>query len=78
MADKSPSKALVVEPRNFSPEEIDEQDLLAETTLDNSVSPLRVLNSLNKNMDRMASSMTHDDGHGRFFGCFICHNNNDQ
>ena len=78
MADKSPLKALWWEIPRFYNEEIEEHDLLAENTLDNSVSLLSVLNSLNKNMDRMASSTTHDDGHGRFIGCFICHSNNDQ
>ena len=58
MGDNSSSKALVSDPRNSSPEEINEKDLLAESTLDNSDSLLSVLNSLNKNMIRIASLMT--------------------
>ena len=45
MGDNSSSKALVEDPRNSSPEEIDKQDLLAESTIDNSDSLLNVLNS---------------------------------
>ena len=59
MADNSSSKILVEDPKNSSPEEIDEQDLFTESTIDNSDSLLSVLSSLNENTDRMArSSMT--------------------
>ena len=45
MGDNSSSKALVEDSRNSSPEEIDKQDLLAESIIDNSDSLLNVLNA---------------------------------
>ena len=58
MANKSTSGALAKGTRNSSPEELDEDDAPTERALDDNDSLLSVLNYLNGNIYRMASSMT--------------------